>query len=93
MVQAFDIEPKTCLKVSAKTGLGLESVLPAVIEQVPAPVGDPAGPLRMLLFDAFHDEYRCALLSLSYAGISLYYQSHMSLTSTLACCVCIHTTC
>ena len=60
-LQAFDIEPKTCLKVSAKTGLGLESVLPAVIEQVPSPVGDPAGPLRMLLFDAFHDEYRCAL--------------------------------
>ncbi|KAL3142012.1 hypothetical protein ABBQ32_004651 [Trebouxia sp. C0010 RCD-2024] len=58
MKQAFDIEPKACLRVSAKTGLGLESVLPAVIEQVPAPVGDPDGPLRMLLFDAFHDEYR-----------------------------------
>lgn len=59
LLQAFDIEPNTCLKVSAKTGLGLESVLPAVIEQVPPPIGDPTGPLRMLLFDAFHDEYRC----------------------------------
>lgn len=59
-VQAFDIEPHTCLKVSAKTGYGLESVLPAVIEQIPPPVGKAAGPLRMLLFDAFHDEYRYA---------------------------------
>lgn len=57
-VQAFDIDAQSCLKVSAKTGLGLETVLPAVIEQVPCPVGTPAGPLRMLLFDAFHDEYR-----------------------------------
>lgn len=57
-VQAFDIEPSTCLKVSAKTGLGLGTVLPAVIEHVPPPSGNPAGPLRMLLFDAFHDEYR-----------------------------------
>ena len=58
-VQTFDIPPETCLRVSAKTGLGLETVLPAVIEQVPCPTGNPDGPLRMLLFDAFHDEYRC----------------------------------
>lgn len=58
MQQTFDIEPETCLRVSAKTGLGLETVLPAVIEQVPCPSGKPNGPLRMLLFDAFHDEYR-----------------------------------
>ncbi|KAL0048521.1 hypothetical protein WJX82_004995 [Trebouxia sp. C0006] len=58
MQQTFDIEPETCLRVSAKTGLGLETVLPAVIEQVPCPTGKPNGPLRMLLFDAFHDEYR-----------------------------------
>lgn len=60
-MQAFDIEPSTCLKVSAKTGFGLQSVLPAVIEQIPPPIGCAAGPLRMLLFDAFHDEYRYAL--------------------------------
>lgn len=39
-------------------GFGLESILPAVIERVPQPPGNTAGPLRMLLFDAFHDEYR-----------------------------------
>ncbi|EFN57155.1 hypothetical protein CHLNCDRAFT_56093 [Chlorella variabilis] len=55
---AFDIEPEECLRVSAKTGLGLEAVLPAVVERVPPPRGDPSADLRMLLFDAYHDEYR-----------------------------------
>ena len=54
----FDIEPSTCLRVSAKTGAGLECVLPAVVERVPPPIGDEDGELRMLLFDAVHDEYR-----------------------------------
>ena len=39
-------------------GLGLETILPAVIERISPPPGKTAGPLRMLLFDAFHDEYR-----------------------------------
>lgn len=39
-------------------GLGLEAICPAVIERVPPPRGDPGAPLRALLFDAFHDEYR-----------------------------------
>ena len=41
-----------------RAGLGLEAILPALIERVPPPRGDPGAPLRALLFDAFHDEYR-----------------------------------
>ena len=33
-------------------------MLPAVIQRIPPPRGDPAGDLRLLLFDAYHDEYR-----------------------------------
>ncbi|PSC76214.1 translation factor GUF1 mitochondrial isoform X1 isoform B [Micractinium conductrix] len=55
---AFDIEPAECLRVSAKTGMGLGSVLPAVVQRIPPPQGEPSGELRMLLFDAYHDEYR-----------------------------------
>ena len=40
------------------TGLGLKSVLPAVVERIPPPRGEPGGDLKMLLFDAYHDEYR-----------------------------------
>ena len=61
-MQVFDLQPSSCLQVSAKTGFGLETVLPAVIERIPHPAGDPDRPLRMLLFDAYHDEYRSACL-------------------------------
>jgi len=62
MFQVFDIDPGSCLRVSAKTGMGLDEVLPAIIERMPHPVGNERGNLRMLLFDAVHDEYRCVLL-------------------------------
>ncbi|EFJ51989.1 hypothetical protein VOLCADRAFT_72951 [Volvox carteri f. nagariensis] len=58
MATAFDLDPGGVLFTSAKTGQGMEEVLPAVIERIRAPGGDPSAPLRMLLFDAFHDEYR-----------------------------------
>ncbi|GIL43240.1 hypothetical protein Vafri_1037 [Volvox africanus] len=62
MAAAFDMDPETVLFTSAKTGQGMEAVLPAVIERIRSPRGDPSGPLRMLLFDAFHDEYRGVVL-------------------------------
>ncbi|KAG1665472.1 hypothetical protein FOA52_007604 [Chlamydomonas sp. UWO 241] len=49
------------LFTSAKTGVGMASLLPAIVDRVPHPRGDPAAPLRMLLFDAVHDEYRGAV--------------------------------
>lgn len=58
LASAFDLDPAAALSVSAKTGLNLGSVLPAVIERVPPPPADPGAPLRALLFDAYHDPYR-----------------------------------
>lgn len=54
----FDIDPAECLLTSAKTGQGLQQVLPAVIERIPHPPGDCSSPLRMLLLDSYHDEYK-----------------------------------
>uniref|UniRef100_A0A2P2LSQ0 Uncharacterized protein MANES_17G023200 n=1 Tax=Rhizophora mucronata TaxID=61149 RepID=A0A2P2LSQ0_RHIMU len=54
----FDLEPSDCLLTSAKTGQGLEHVLPAVIDRIPPPPGDRSSPLRMLLVDSYYDEYR-----------------------------------
>ncbi|KAG9459227.1 hypothetical protein H6P81_003735 [Aristolochia fimbriata] len=54
----FDLDPKDVLLTSAKTGQGLEHVLPAVIERIPSPSGKSSSPLRMLLLDSYYDEYK-----------------------------------
>ena len=43
MVSCFDVEAKDILQVSAKTGLGMETILPAVIARIPPPP-EPAAP-------------------------------------------------
>ena len=46
------------LFVSGKTGEGVSELLEAIVAKVPAPVGDPGGPPRALIFDSAYDQYR-----------------------------------
>ncbi|MGW4028990.1 translation elongation factor 4 [Streptomyces sp. NPDC004838] len=51
-------DPDDVLKVSAKTGLGVEALLDRVVREVPAPVGVADAPARAMIFDSVYDSYR-----------------------------------
>ncbi len=52
------IEAQEAPLISAKNGIGIESVLDEIVEKIPAPVGDETAPLKALIFDSFYDQYR-----------------------------------
>ncbi|CAA7403002.1 unnamed protein product [Spirodela intermedia] len=68
----FDLDPNDALLTSAKTGQGLEHVLPAVIERIPSPPGKSASPLRMLLLDSYYDEYKGVICHVAVVDGSLH---------------------
>ncbi|MFF9269346.1 translation elongation factor 4 [Streptomyces rochei] len=51
-------EPDDVLKVSAKTGLGVDALLDKVVAEIPAPVGVKDAPARAMIFDSVYDSYR-----------------------------------
>ena len=46
------------IEASGKTGIGVEAILEAIIERIPAPKGDPEAPLQALIFDSIFNSYR-----------------------------------
>ena len=55
---SIGIHAEDAARVSAKTGMGVKELLDSIVRMVPPPKGDPAAPLRCLIFDAAYNEYR-----------------------------------
>ncbi|MEM7340645.1 MAG: translation elongation factor 4 [Actinomycetota bacterium] len=62
--QVLGIPAEDCLRISAKTGMGVEDLIKAVIERVPAPEGTEDAPLQALIFDSHFDTYRGVVSSI-----------------------------
>ncbi|MCR4567541.1 MAG: translation elongation factor 4 [Pseudobutyrivibrio sp.] len=52
------LEAQEAPQISAKTGLNIHDVLEAIVNQLPAPKGDPSAPLQALIFDSLYDPYK-----------------------------------
>ncbi len=58
LIDTLQIDPDRCLKVSAKTGIGIEDMLEHIVTDLPHPNGDANAPLKALIFDSKFDSYR-----------------------------------
>jgi len=56
------LDASQAVLTSAKQGIGTDELLQAIVREVPPPVGDPAAPLRALLFDSWFDPYHGAVM-------------------------------
>ena len=58
IVELLGCDPSEVIPASAKTGIGIEAVLTAIIETIPPPKGDPEAPLQALVFDSVYNSFR-----------------------------------
>jgi GTP-binding protein LepA len=65
IVELIGCKPEDILLASGKSGIGIEEILTAIIERIPAPKGDESAPLQALIFDSVFNSFR---------GIIIYYR-------------------
>lgn len=56
--EVIGLDASEAVLASAKSGIGIEDILEQIVAKVPAPIGDPEGPLKALIFDSLYDPYR-----------------------------------
>ena len=58
IVELIGCKPESIIRASARTGLGIQDILDAIISRIPAPKGDPEAPLQALIFDSLFNSFR-----------------------------------
>ena len=58
IVDLLGCDAQDIIPASAKSGIGIEEILAAIIERIPAPKGDPNAPLQALIFDSVYNPFR-----------------------------------
>lgn len=59
--ESIGLDASEAILASAKSGIGIDDILEAIVERVPPPKGDPEAPFRALIFDSHYDAYRGAV--------------------------------
>ncbi len=77
-------DPNDILKVSGKTGVGVDALLDRIIEKIPHPVGDPNAPARAMIFDSVYDSYRGVVTYIRMIDGSLSPREKIQMMSTRA---------
>ena len=62
VINLLGCDESEIVHISAKTGQNVDKVLDAVVDKIPAPVGEVDGPTRALIFDSYYDDYRGVIL-------------------------------
>src|SRR5690606_33952739 len=65
IIELIGCKDEDILLASGKSGIGIEEILKAIVERIPAPSGDPNAPLQGLIFDSVYNSFR---------GIIVYYR-------------------
>lgn len=62
VINLLGCDESDIIHISAKTGQNVDQVLEAIVERIPAPIGQPDDPTRALIFDSYYDDYRGVIL-------------------------------
>lgn len=84
LISLLDCKAEDIIKVSAKTGEGVEDILDAIIEDIPQPRGKEDSPTKALIFDSYYDDYRGVILYIRVVDGKIVKNSEIKMMATAA---------
>jgi len=82
IVDLIGCRKEDIIRASGRTGLGVEEILDAIINKIPAPQGDPEAPLQALIFDSIFNPYRGIIAYFRIVNGTLRHMDHVKFFST-----------